>query len=1049
MDRFPHLNDTDFPDVEGVNAWEYKNNFDYSKYDQTQMTVGVCSVPWDVGLIHVGNAQIGGLGNVVDFESKEARDAYIDGLDGYKWETKFRSYHDDGYIEVPLPYDKCVLFNYVYVEYTLLPVDYAEGGKERFFFFIRSCESLAPSTCKVTILRDTWQTFIYDIDVSYMMLERGHAPMAITNADRYLANPIDNTKYLLADDVTYGDATTNRYTDSAILNAGDMWAVIVMTGSLWGQWGEKGNDTWQTPAQVIGAPVSGQPSVYAYALDPQDLDRMLVYLDVNMPQAVQTIKGVFFVARNLVELTSTAVAVGGVDTWIIAQKTSDIPLLDLAKSQFGYGPRYENIAKLYTSPYAHLEITDEAGNVNIVKIEDTTGQLSLQLTTALAYPWLSLDGRLSGIGKGGGSVSFRNVTSHTFDFDGAWYDHLHRWSIPTFAVVQSAAKVYDYSTHFDREQRADEIATSYGNAVRSADAAKASADASDNTAYTNAVRSADAAKASADATDNTAYGNAVRSADAAKASADATDNTAYGNAVRSAETAKVNADSAALTTQTNTNNSALTAYNNSMRSAATSAQNIYDSNTAARDDRVNASKTAKDNAKNLNQAAKDNQADAVGTAIIHNTNARASAGNKLDIQETKMDADLYWDHASSAVQAALSADLNMATMVQNSLQQGAQAAVSGAQMGAIAGAGLGPAGMAVGALASAGAGLIGSAATTAFAANNYAIVVSNDGKQVEWNYTYMSNKTRAAKNYNRDMSEEELDYQENMMRNNNALSTATTNRSVNASNQAASDTHNTEVANADRDKAVSDSNATRSKNTSDLNALDEYNNALTNSGNVYDTTTTNNENAETTAKANALDSRNTGLANNTRTNSTAKANALAARDAGLANNARANTTAKVNALDSKNTGLANNARANTTAKANALDSHDTALEGIERDIKQAALGAPVQFGEWAGGETSTTRPQGLFANIVTQSQDAIEQAGDYFLRFGYAVNRSWDFDGFNKMPHFTYWKASDMWISGNNVPDAYLDEIRFYLLGGVCVWRNPDDIGRISIYENN
>ena len=63
---YPHFTgEKNFPDVTEVNAYKYNNDFDYSKFDKTQMNITICSVPWDVGLIHVGNAQIGGLGNVV------------------------------------------------------------------------------------------------------------------------------------------------------------------------------------------------------------------------------------------------------------------------------------------------------------------------------------------------------------------------------------------------------------------------------------------------------------------------------------------------------------------------------------------------------------------------------------------------------------------------------------------------------------------------------------------------------------------------------------------------------------------------------------------------------------------------------------------------------------------------------------------------------------------------------------------------------------------------------------------------------------------------
>ena len=87
--------------------------------------------------------------------------------------------------------------------------------------------------------------------------------------------------------------------------------------------------------------------------------------------------------------------------------------------------------------------------------------------------------------------------------------------------------------------------------------------------------------------------------------------------------------------------------------------------------------------------------------------------------------------------------------------------------------------------------------------------------------------------------------------------------------------------------------------------------------------------------------------------------------------------------------------------------------------------------------------------MVTQSDSSIAQAGDEFLRYGYMYRQYWQFDGnWNIGKHFTYWKLSDFWVQGLNVPDMYMDRLRFFLFGGVTVWRKPEEIGKVSIYEN-
>ena len=86
---------------------------------------------------------------------------------------------------------------------------------------------------------------------------------------------------------------------------------------------------------------------------------------------------------------------------------------------------------------------------------------------------------------------------------------------------------------------------------------------------------------------------------------------------------------------------------------------------------------------------------------------------------------------------------------------------------------------------------------------------------------------------------------------------------------------------------------------------------------------------------------------------------------------------------------------------------------------------------------------------MTQSRSAIARAGDEFLRYGYMYDGQWEFDGnWNIGKYFTYWKLRDFWVSNLNVPDMYMDKIRFFLFGGVTIWRSPEYIGNVTVYDN-
>lgn len=119
----------------------------------------------------------------------------------------------DGTIKVPIPYDTCMLYNYLYIDVPMMPnfdnpVDY-ENKREykRWYFFINDVETIAANTTALNISLDVWTNFIYDTDINYMMLEQGHAPVAFSDTDAYLKNPINNNKYLLAPDVNFDNSS--------------------------------------------------------------------------------------------------------------------------------------------------------------------------------------------------------------------------------------------------------------------------------------------------------------------------------------------------------------------------------------------------------------------------------------------------------------------------------------------------------------------------------------------------------------------------------------------------------------------------------------------------------------------------------------------------------------------------------------------------------------------------------------------------------------------------------------------------------------------------
>ena len=527
-DVFNRLSSTGgFPDLATVNAYQYDNDYDYSRYDGVQMHLTVCAVPWDMGEAHIGARTIDGIGNVVHFGTEQARDAWFAAIPSdkcYRFDTKFRQLHRDMFIDIPLPYDEAARYNYLAVSYEVMPnpkqpLAYEPpDGMRKWFYFVREVQFVAPSTTRLVLMDDAWQTWIYKVDITSMMLERGHAPMAAVSVSDYLADPVHNAEYLLADDASFGPIAQAQWGQSLVLNEGDTYACIATTSNVAGSWGSPG-DGWATPA-ASAYTNGGAPSVAIMAMEAAGLNTFLSNVESSYPQFKQTIQGVFFASSKLITI-SKPVTFAGVTVYSVAQRRAALSLLQLSQMHFGYPVRYSPIAKLYTEPYAHIEVADQDGNVDVIRIEDTTGTLTLDCTMSLAYPFLSVEGVMMGAGGTyAGAVQFRNVDAHTFRFSGRWYDYLRSWDVPVFAVVQDAASIYDYATYYERQQRQLEARNANADALASAETAKANADAAASTALANSQTVAASALASANASADTGYGNAYRSANAGYYNAD-------------------------------------------------------------------------------------------------------------------------------------------------------------------------------------------------------------------------------------------------------------------------------------------------------------------------------------------------------------------------------------------------------------------------------------------------------------------------------------------------------------------------------------------------
>lgn len=498
--NFPHLSDSSFPDAGNIDVYKFANDFDYRRYDAAQMSLQLCSVPWDVGEVRVGQAIVPGLGNVVYFGSAAARDAYFTAIPDskcYRFETRFKELHRENKIDVPVPFDVAVKYNYLVVDYNLFanddsPVAYeTQDGLRHWFYFIREVEFIAPNSTKLHLILDAWQTFIYDLDISGMVLERGHAPMQAVSADDYLADPVDNCAYLLSPDAVNENAGYIGKTAGEIVfnDATDVRAVILSTGDPQATWGTKAAETWNTPSG--NTTLDGSPTYYAHSVGVGAISGHLRRISEQAPQFMQTIKAVFFVSEKLLTLGTQFVFCQSACRPVTTKYVSN-EILSLDTSNWPYPTEYEQIAKLYTYPYSYIELTDEKGNETEIRIETLDGDVTFVSRLNLVANCLNINGYIDSTGKGNKrTISFKNVSANSFDIKGNWYKTLMEWDIPTFGVVLEADREFDYATHFNRKQAKTAADNTKASTDASADNAKTNAYASANAQYDNATDAAD------------------------------------------------------------------------------------------------------------------------------------------------------------------------------------------------------------------------------------------------------------------------------------------------------------------------------------------------------------------------------------------------------------------------------------------------------------------------------------------------------------------------------------------------------------------------------
>lgn len=545
MARFPHLKGADpFPHFATVDPYARREDFDYSRYDYTAQAK-LCRVPWTPDYRHV-----------VNWTDASARDTYFANSAGETIELQQGFVHiQTERITVPVPLDVVLTYNYIWCEVPQLtkdaPIDYETAGIRNIGAFISDAIYLAPSSTELVLAIDYWTTYLPHLQVSTLYLERGHAPMWAMDAATYLQNPLANSTNLLTPDINFGDRSIVRH--GKMLSAAQSACVYVLattvpyadidsiptavagsaTAPSWSDTQERyghqlqvNGYTWQYGASYEGMYNPSNPThydgnaatgYYYYGLLGSAVaSGALATLLQNLPILATTCAALYVVPQDVVVFGNVH-TIGGVQLHEIGTKSGFVPLgnLPLAVSDFGYPARYRNIAKLYTMPYASIELSDDLGQVVPVAIETISGAtLDVVQRISAAYPFLSWQAMAANVANAGGSATYvwHDVTG-TVQSMGVTNADFARYmldlGIPTYQLLLDASTEQASTSYVDAQQQREQAVVSYQNTMRSANTARENAIDSDTTAWTNTASSADTALANTRNSGETSKANAV------------------------------------------------------------------------------------------------------------------------------------------------------------------------------------------------------------------------------------------------------------------------------------------------------------------------------------------------------------------------------------------------------------------------------------------------------------------------------------------------------------------------------------------------------------
>lgn len=137
------------------------------------------------------------------------------------------------------------------------------------------------------------------------------------------------------------------------------------------------------------------------------------------------------------------------------------------------------------------------------------------------------------------------------------------------------------------------------------------------------------------------------------------------------------------------------------------------------------------------------------------------------------------------------------------------------------------------------------------------------------------------------------------------------------------------------------------------------------------------------------------------------------------------------------------------AQFSANGDYENAVAAINAQVQDTQVIPPSVVGQTQGTVTPMTAYGiHLDCRVRQLSRNAMTRIGEYWMRYGYAMNTWVRITHLSLMKYFTYWKLTECYLEKADMPETFKGTVRGIFEKGVTVWRDPSYIGAANVRKN-